>query len=305
MTEMFFEPKYFLSLGISCSVIGTFSNIVILKFFPFKGSKSTITNFFVKALAVSDFIFCSLAIPVMLILNIFGTNIPIVCNAYSLSSGFFIAYSFFLTILLGFERWLSVYKPLLLTKKKVYVLNAIAIVLALVSPASQSFKFESLPLELNSTKLNCIRKDFDKLTTTSYLLVSLQIFLFLSLFIMYAYVFHVLRQRLNLSKSQDSNERVAQLRSAFMLFGTTVIFLLTWLPYNVRIIAKQSSDITIQRLFMINNATNCFVYLLFHKKFFRNVLTAIKRFGIQNNKTKVIPVETLTNTNSTTLNTIS
>lgn len=281
---MLFDLKIVLLLGISCSTVGTFSNIIVLMYYPFKNIKGTMTNFYIRLLTINDLILCSLVIPVMLILNVYGTNNPVVCNVFSYFSSVIIAYSFFLTVLLGFERWLSVYKPYFLTKNKALLLNGLFIFLSFGTTIYQSIKFESFQIGLNETKFNCIRKDFDGLSENSQILIYLQLTLFILLLFMYSYIFIKLKQRYRRTQCKVYNEKLVQLRSAIMLFGMTVIWILTWLPYFIRILLKKSSQLSVQRLFMINNATNCFVYLCFHKKFAGNVFLGLKKYFCKKGK---------------------
>lgn len=66
-------------------------------------------------------------------------------------------------------------------------------------------------------------------------------------------------------------------RSAMMLFGVTIFFLISWIPYFAAQFHGNLHSILKYTMFL-NNATNCFIYLIFQNGFRRRVLKFFSKF---------------------------
>lgn len=274
-----------LIFNIVCSVIGTISNIIILLYYPFKCRKSTMVNYFVKQLAISDLIFCSFVIPFMISIKLVGTKFLLLCKIYSLSLNFNISYSFILSLLFGFERWISANKPHLLSKKILMFLSMFAVIIFFSASTPQIINYSSLKMENNSNLFLCIRrKNKNQSNDRVFILTIFQLIFFGILSILYLSVIRTIFKRMQ-STNVENNKKLNQLRPALMLFGTTIVLFLSWFPIYIKVLAGKKPNSILQRLYMINNVTNCFVYLLFHKKFLKNVQNSFTKYF--SNKTKV------------------
>lgn len=267
---------FYTILTINCIVIGTFSNLIILLLFPFKNKNSTMANYFLRMQATVDFLFCCIILPGFLTVNYFGVRYLFICQFISYFVQIISTMSFITNLFLGIERWMCIYKPHLLNKNFTIVLTILCVIFCGFAPLRPILDYKSVlkttddsQLTENKTEIYiCIRDDDSQFIQDVAILSYCQIISFIIIILIYCHVFiYFFKRNTNSTDLNESSKKFSQLRVALMLFGTTLIFILCWLPYLVAIIFKKRLELTIQRLYMINNSTNFFIYLLFHKAF--------------------------------------
>lgn len=70
----------FLIMISFCLFVGTPTNLLILKFYPFKGKTSTLDNFFIRVLAIIDTFVCGLLTLVTIVLGLNILQFTIFCK---------------------------------------------------------------------------------------------------------------------------------------------------------------------------------------------------------------------------------
>ena len=70
---------------------------------------------------------------------------------------------------------------------------------------------------------------------------------------------------------------ISQIQGATMLFGVTVIFVITWIPFWLTKLMVIVYYPVLHYLFFFNHATNIFVYLFYSKQFRKNISRSCRR----------------------------
>ncbi|ELU00091.1 hypothetical protein CAPTEDRAFT_212223 [Capitella teleta] len=78
-----------------------------------------------------------------------------------------------------------------------------------------------------------------------------------------------------------------QVRSASMLFGVTLVFIMSWVPFFLTKLRVINYNTVLHYLFFFNHASNIFIYVAFNRRFKKNLLD---RTRLLINLNRVLPV---------------
>lgn len=256
--------------------VGLSSNIIILLWYPFKSKNTTHENAFIRILTISDLLVCIICFP-SLIIEIFYQS-PIFCTYLVWCSSIIAGFCVFTNLFVSVERWFSTFKPFLLRRKHIYIIN--------VCNCLGSIMFPALNYASNRKNSKTDNFCFTEYVQSSgiFNITTLVIIciIFLIEVVLYTMIFSHLKKRVPLNISDhleqvNEQHKKRKLKIAAMLFGTSIVWISTWIPTLVTSFHKFNSDKLFVRLFLLNNCINCLVYLLFHKKFRNKVHEKLKK----------------------------
>lgn len=257
------------------SISGVISNGLIIGFYPFHSKSTTLANVFIKVLAYTDLFTCLVVIPLILYLTINTNYMSITCKIYICLIYFGIILTILTKLSVTIERWFATFKPYLFTKKFIYTINTFNIIISGIMGLLASWKFNVINIGVNDTTFTCVNSDKNKTKEALIGFLVFWIFHLIEIFI-YTSIFIVISNKIksrrnNIYENFNNYKLKKQLRAATMLFGVTVIYLLTWIPNAYSDITNVEIDINIKLIIFINNFINCYIYLSFQKKFRQNI----------------------------------
>lgn len=264
-------------------IIGLPTNLMILTLFPFKNKSSTISNFYIRILAMSDLMALFFVIPLTIVKESEQIMDNGLCKLTGAVYNSFSTYGTLITMLIAVERWFAIYKPYTIKKKHLYVLMLLILIFAIPVAIDPIINFEIRLIHFqNSTdiRIKCNSKSLDNSKSSNYIVIGGLGFLGIIVFILYTSIFIAILKRIKIEKFQNtirqSNSYSKQLKIIIMLFGITIIFYLSWAPtifamHNIKI------PLIIHYFHFINNSTNFFIYLIFHPGFRENLLNWFKK----------------------------
>lgn len=280
----------FIIFMLIIGIIGIVSNILILTNYPFKTSNKG--NLFIKILAIIDLCSCLFGIPFTICLEMGYVRNNIICKLTSFVLSYLVTVSVFTFAFLAIERWLSLSKPHKTIPPYLTNLMIVTICLSGVLTGSISIAISTIgpKLRYDSRLLrNCYWKRISSMANV-YRILAIAIFcivLLINIFI-YTLIYKIILKRkkflsnLNVTANEDKLKKndlkslKNHARNATMLFGVTVIFFFTWLPFLFSNFGVFPKNIFVHYSFLLNNLTNFFVYFSFQKVFRQNLHKCLK-----------------------------
>lgn len=283
----------FISFNLFFMIIGIPSNILILIFYPFKSKTSNSSTFFIKILAIIDLTSCFFQIPQTMFVEMgMVTNFGF-CKFTFFFVYFLSGYSISTFTNLSVERWFLIKKPFSFKKIHSHILNGIAIISSVCLATVTLFLSRIGPKIRNDNRLtnNCFLDISDEVGISfTVLLIILFFGSFVIMLICYANIYIYIYKKVKKNKSKiqtistnkdslnDKQLSVQQIRSASMIFGVTLLYILSWLPPYLVMLKIINKNIYLLYIFFLNTSTNFFIYVIFNKNFRKIVYNGFRRF---------------------------
>lgn len=274
----------FVILSVCYFIFGIPLNLTIVFLYPFQGKTSTLSNYFIKFLAKLDVFTCLIIVPCIATMELASINNVIFCKITIALSFLTMTYSFLTSMSIAVERWFAIHKPHILKKKHVIILNFVNIVTAGFSGGFSAVDYKIFKKISDDNIIHLCRAEENKVRkSVSYFLTSGFSFIMTIVIILYISVFRVVVKRMKVSAVTNAHElkkisdAKVQFKSAAMLFGVTLIFLLCWIPIFLSFYGIEF-PLSIKYMTFINNSTNCLIYMIFQEKFRKRVINRLLNF---------------------------